>query len=85
MIKTYERIAEKGYKSIEISQKLGDAYFYDGEYTKAAKWYGELFQMTTTLDSEYYDRFAYSLAAIGEKDKANEIIKKRDQLSDIGK
>ncbi len=61
------------------------AYFCDGEYAKAAKWYRELFKMTTSLDSEYYDRFLYSLATIGEKDKANEIIKKRNQLSGMNK
>lgn len=83
MIKTYERIAEKGYKSTEIFQKLGDAYFFKGEYAKAAKWYGELFKMTTTVNSEYYDRFVYSMQAIGEKTKANEIIKKNIQLSGI--
>ena len=83
LIKTYERIAEKGYKSIEIFQKLGDAYFFDGNYTKAAKWYEELFKMTTIVSSEYYDRYAYSLTAIGEKDKAFEIIEKNNQLSGI--
>jgi len=85
LIKTYERIAEKGYKSIEIFQKLGDAYFFDGNYTKAVKWYGELFKMTTIVGSEYYDRYSYSLTAIGEKDKANEIIEKSGQLSGIDK
>lgn len=80
MIKTYERIAEKGCKSIEIFQKLGDAFFFDGSYTKAAKWYGELFKMTTNLDSEYYDRYLYTLKSIGEKEKAREIKEKRNQL-----
>ncbi|MBC7846273.1 MAG: flagellar motor protein MotB [Flavobacterium sp.] len=83
LIKTYERIAEKGYKSIEIFQKLGNAYFFDGDYVKAAKWNGELFK--NTIDTEYYERFAYSFAAIREKDKAEEIITKRDQLSGINK
>ena len=54
LIKTYERIAEKGCKSIAIFQKLGDAYFFDGDYVKAVKWYGELFNMTTDLDFEYF-------------------------------
>jgi tetratricopeptide (TPR) repeat protein len=83
MIKTYERIAEKGYKSIEIFQKIGDAFFFDGEYSKAAKWYGELFEMTTNLESEYYDRYIFSLKTIGEKNKAKEIVKKRNQLLGI--
>jgi len=82
LIKTYERIAEKGCKSIEIFQKLGDYFFFDGDYVKAARWYGELFKMTTNRDSEYYYRYAYSLRAIGDKDKANNIIDELDQLSE---
>lgn len=85
LIKTYERIAERGYKSVEIFQKLGDAYFFDKDYTKAVKWYGELFKLTSTVDSGYYDRFEYSLRAIGEKDKANELKIKQNQLSAINK
>ena len=85
LIKTYERIAEKGCKSIEIFQKLGDAYFFDGNYLKAVKWYGELFNMTADLDIGYFERYAYSLRAIGKKEKANEIIKLLHKLSDLKK
>jgi tetratricopeptide (TPR) repeat protein len=81
LIKTYERIAEKGCKSIEIFQILGDSFFFDGEYVKAVRWYGELFKMTTNLDSEYYYRYAYSLRALGEKEKANNIIEEVNPLS----
>lgn len=85
IIKTYERIAEKGCKSVEIFQKLGDAFFFDGDYVKAVKWYGELFNMTTDLESEYFERYAYSLRAIGKKEKGNEIIKLLQQLSSLKK
>ena len=81
LIKTYQRIAEKGCKSIEIFQKLGDYCFFDGEYVKAVKWYGELLKMTTDLDSEYYYRYVYSLKALGEKDKANNIIEEVNKLN----
>ena len=77
---TYQRIADKGIKSIEIFQKLGDAYFFDGEFTNAAKWYGELFAMTPNVDSEYYDRYVYSLRILGKKDQANDIIKTQNLL-----
>ncbi|HEY6142447.1 MAG TPA: hypothetical protein VIV55_03330 [Flavobacterium sp.] len=80
LIKTYEKIAAKGYKSIEIFQKLGDTYFFDEQYSKAAKWYRELFEMTTNLEPEYYDHYIHSLTVIGEKEKANEIKKKRQEL-----
>lgn len=80
LIETYQRIADKGIKSIEIFQKLGDAYFFVGEYTKAAKWYEELFKLTTDLDFEYFDRYIYSLRVLDKTDKANEIIKKCNLL-----
>ena len=44
--------------------------------TKAAKWYGELFAITTDLDPVYYNQYAKSLYAIGENDKACTIIEK---------
>ncbi|MGM8363418.1 flagellar motor protein MotB [Flavobacterium sp. ARAG 55.4] len=74
--KTYERIAEKGYKSIDLFQKLGNAFYSDLNMPKAAKWYGELFAMTTDLDPVYYDQYAKSLFAIGENEKANTIVAK---------
>ena len=46
-IKTYERLAEKGYKSVDMFQKLGNAYYFNAELDKAAEWYCELFALTT--------------------------------------
>jgi outer membrane protein OmpA-like peptidoglycan-associated protein/tetratricopeptide (TPR) repeat protein len=73
-IKTYERVAEKGYKSADMFQKLGNAYYFNAEYDKAARWYGELFAMTSDLEPEYYYRYGQSLKAIGQNDKANEML-----------
>lgn len=73
-IKTYERIAEKGYKSIDMFQKLGNSYYFNGQLEKASKWYDELFAMTSDLDPEYYYRYAQSLKASGNLEKANEIL-----------
>lgn len=73
LLETYERIAEKGTKSMEIFQKLGDAYFFESNHIKAVKWYSELFKMTTNLESEYFERYAYSLRALGNTVKAEEI------------
>ena len=39
-IEIYEKVAEKGYKSTEIFEKLGNAYYFNGELDKASKWYG---------------------------------------------
>ena len=42
-IKTYERLFEKGYKSADMLQNLGNAYYFKADLENAAKWYGELF------------------------------------------
>lgn len=81
MIKTYERLAEKGYKSIDIFKKLGNAFYFNNELDKAARWYSELFAMTSDLETEYYYRYSASLKAIGENEKSNKMLEKFNQLS----
>ena len=80
-ISTYERIAEKGYKSIEMFQKLGNAYYFNANLEKAAKWYDELFAMTQDLDPEYYYRYAQALKSIGKYEKADEMLIKFNEKS----
>jgi tetratricopeptide (TPR) repeat protein len=81
MIKTYERVAEKGYKSVDIFQKLGNAFYFNDELDKAARWYGELFAITSDLKPEFYYRYFASLKAIGKNEKANEMLARFNQLS----
>jgi tetratricopeptide (TPR) repeat protein len=80
IIKTYERISEKGYKSIDMLKKIGNAYFFNDELDKAAKIYTELFKMSSDLEPEYYYRFSLSLKSIGENNKANQMLKKFNEL-----
>ncbi|MFV8377097.1 tetratricopeptide repeat protein [Flavobacterium sp. LB1P62] len=84
VIKTYERVAEKGYKSVDLFKKLGDLYFQSTDLEKAAQWYCELFAMNTNdLEPEYYYQYAKSLNFIGQNDKANEILEKLKQKSEV--
>lgn len=78
-IKTYERVAEKGYKSEDMFQKLGNSYYFNGELDKAAKWYDELFAMAPDQQPEYCYRYAQSLKAVGQTDKANQMLEKFNQ------
>jgi len=78
-IKTYERIAEKGYKSADLFKKLGNSYYFNSDLEKAAKWYGELFAITSDIEPEYYYRYAQSLKSIRQNDKANEMMEKFNQ------
>lgn len=80
-IKTYERVAEKGYKSEDMFKKLGNSYYFNSEFEKAAKWYGELFAMTTNVEPEYYFRYAQCLKSNGDNAKANEMMDLFNQKS----
>ena len=48
-IKTYEKVASKGYRSVEVFQKLGNAYYFQSKLEEANKWYTELFAMTAPV------------------------------------
>lgn len=73
-IKTYERIAEKGYKSEDMFQKLGNSYFFNGQYDVAARWYGELFAMNQNQSPEYLYRYAQSLKSVKEYVQADDLM-----------
>jgi outer membrane protein OmpA-like peptidoglycan-associated protein/tetratricopeptide (TPR) repeat protein len=73
-IKTYERVADKGYKSEDMFKKLGNSYYFNSDFEGAAKWYGELFAMNPSPEAEYYYRYAQSLKSIGQIEKANKLL-----------
>lgn len=81
--KTYERVAAKGYKSVDLFQKLGNAFYANLQMEKAAKWYGELFAMTYDLEPIYYNQYAESLKSIGKIEMANEILEKLSHLKNL--
>lgn len=75
-IKEYKQIASRGYKSAELYEKLGDAYYYNGDLEKSAKWYKELFALNQDASPEYYYRYAQSLKSSGDYDAANAMLDK---------
>lgn len=75
VVETYERIMDKGYKSVPMLTKVADKHFFNGDYTLAAKWYTELFASTTDLETVYYYRYAQSLIETGQKSKGDEMMK----------
>ncbi|CAI2768707.1 OmpA family protein [Flavobacterium collinsii] len=73
-ISIYERVAEKGYKDEKIFQRLGNAYYFNGELTKAVKWYDVLFEINKEQEPEYYYRYAQTLKATGDYAKADKTL-----------
>nr|WP_315197500.1 OmpA family protein [uncultured Flavobacterium sp.] len=80
-IKTYERIFEKGYKSADMLEKLGNSYYFKGDLQNAAKWYGELHSLTPDLTPEIYYRYAQSLKAIKDYDNAGLMMAKLSKMN----
>ena len=71
---TYERVLDKGYKSIDMLKSVGNSRFFDGDLITAAKWYSQLFAMTTDLEPVYFYRYAESLKAVGEIEKSKAMM-----------
>ena len=80
-IKTYEKVAENGYKSVDLFQKLGNSYYFNAKLKEANKWYGELFAMNQKVEPEYYYRYSQTLKAIEDYAKADEYLDKFYELS----
>lgn len=80
-IKTYERVAAKGYKDEKMFRKLGNAYYFNAELEKAAKWYGELFAMNQEQEPEYYYRYSQCLKATGDYSKADKMLQQFNSKS----
>jgi outer membrane protein OmpA-like peptidoglycan-associated protein/tetratricopeptide (TPR) repeat protein len=78
-IANYESIAEKGYQNESMFQKLGNAYYFNADFSKAAKWYAALFVMNKEQEPEYCYRYAQTLKSIGEYGKADTILLQYNQ------
>ena len=66
-IKTSEillSLANDGYKSVDLLQKLGNPFYFNNKNEEAAKWYGELMLLDDSVDAEYYYRYAQALKSI---------------------
>ncbi len=82
-VKTSEvllEVANKGYKSAELFQKLGNSYYFRNDMENAAKWYGELFTMNEVIDPEYYFRYALALKGIEDYEESDKWMKKFNEL-----
>ncbi|MCG9792364.1 tetratricopeptide repeat protein [Flavobacterium algicola] len=77
---TYERVAEKGYKSIVLYTKLSDYFYFENEMKKAVKWYDKLFDANKKLDTVYYYRYAAALIKTGKTKKGNEMMDKYNKM-----
>ncbi|WP_179377341.1 OmpA family protein [Winogradskyella wichelsiae] len=82
-VKTSEvllEVANKGYKSVDLFQKLGNSFYFRNEMKDAAKWYGELIALEEVIEPEYYFRYALALKSIGDYEDSDKWMQKFNQL-----
>jgi tetratricopeptide (TPR) repeat protein len=82
-VKTSEvllEVANKGYKSVDLFQKLGDSFYYQTKMEEAAKWHGELMALEEVVDPEYYFRYALALKGVKEYEASDKWMEKFNEL-----
>ena len=82
-IKTYEKLASDGYKSVDLFQKLGNSYYFNAKLKEANKWYNQLFELKEKVEPEYYYRYSQTLKANEEYEKANSYLDQFYNLSSL--
>lgn len=73
-IKTYERLAEKGYSSADLLMRLANSYYFNARLEEAGKWYTELFRLKENPSAEYYYRYSQCLKSLQDYKKADEML-----------
>jgi tetratricopeptide (TPR) repeat protein len=81
ILRTYERVLEKGYRTEEMVRRVANARFFDGDLDVASKWYTQLYEMNPNWEPVYYYRYAESLKATGQNEKAREMMKLFEEKS----
>nr|WP_321224705.1 OmpA family protein [uncultured Psychroserpens sp.] len=69
-------VAEKGYTSVDLLQKLANSFYFNNQMEQAAKWYGELMAKNEILDPEYYFRYAQALKSVENYEESDKWMKK---------
>ncbi|AWH73517.1 flagellar motor protein MotB [Dokdonia sp. Dokd-P16] len=80
--KIYLEVAEKGYKSADLFQKIADSYYFNAKYVEAEVWYNKLVSnYAEEIKPEYYFRFAQTLRALKSYDRADEMMAKFNEVN----
>lgn len=74
-IEIYKELAKEGEASYDIYSKIADSYYFNSKYSDASQWYDKIAQnYPSEITAEQYFRFAQTLRAIDEYDRADEMM-----------
>ncbi len=80
--KIYLDVAEKGYRSADLFQKIADSYYFNAMYGEAEQWYDKLVvNYGDEIRPEYYFRFSQTLRALKNYDKADDMMSTFNELN----
>ncbi len=69
-------VAENGYTSEDLLEKLANSFYFNNNMKQAAKWYGELMDKNENIDPEYYFRYAQALKSTENYTESDKWMKK---------
>ncbi len=75
--KILQKVAQEGYRSKDLFQKLGDSYYFNADYINSNVWYAELMiDYINDVTPEYYFRYAQSLKSVQRYDESDQMMSK---------
>ncbi|WP_271785001.1 OmpA family protein [Aquimarina algiphila] len=80
--KVYLQVAESGYESAGLFEKLGDSYYFNAQLDKAVPWYEKLTRTyEAEIKPEYLFRYSQTLKSIERYDEADEVMERFNSLT----
>ncbi len=79
-------VAESGFTSVDLLQKLANSFYFNNDMENAAKWYGELMKKKVDgIDPEYYFRYAQALKSVENYEESDKWMQKfaQEDRSDL--
>ena len=71
----YIKVHEKGFKSSDLYEKLGDSYYFNADYNNAERWYSELYRLDGEYTKpEYLYRYALTLKTLKNYGKSDAMM-----------
>ncbi|MBL0738546.1 OmpA family protein [Flavobacterium sp. GN10] len=74
--KLYKKLVDKGNTSLEVYTKLGNSYYFNGQYSDAAESYSKVFNSGQNAEPEFYFRYAQALNNTKRYNEASVVMKK---------
>ncbi len=81
-IDIYKKVLDKGFTSPDLLKRLGNAYYFNAKYEKAANIYKKLVETyPDDTEADYFFRYAQSLKTLGEYQESSQVMSKFKEMA----